>query len=93
MKSQPEFHTREEVDQLVEGIYRALETTEQRFDGRYDDIYFRMDLTISALTSKKFNLESLGDKLQRIENTTASMKDKWRIGDEAMRDFTVTWFN
>ncbi|KAF2573527.1 hypothetical protein F2Q70_00002182 [Brassica cretica] len=27
MKSQPDFHTREEIDQLVEGIYRALETT------------------------------------------------------------------
>ncbi|KAF2616398.1 hypothetical protein F2Q68_00038961 [Brassica cretica] len=46
MKSQPDFHTREEVDQLVEGIYRALETTEERLDGRYDDIYFPMDLTI-----------------------------------------------
>ncbi|KAF3534464.1 hypothetical protein DY000_02040352 [Brassica cretica] len=40
MKSQPDFHTKEEVDQLVEGIYRALETTEERLDGRYDDIYF-----------------------------------------------------
>ena len=27
MKSQPDFHTREEIDQLVEGIYGALETT------------------------------------------------------------------
>ncbi|KAF2570086.1 hypothetical protein F2Q70_00003878 [Brassica cretica] len=34
MKSQPDFHTREEIDQLVEGIYRALETTEERLDGR-----------------------------------------------------------
>ena len=52
MKSQPDFHTREEIDQLVEGIYRALETTEERLDGRCDDIYFPMDLSISALTSK-----------------------------------------
>ncbi|KAF3603627.1 hypothetical protein F2Q69_00034923 [Brassica cretica] len=52
MKSQPDFHTREEVDQLVEGIYRALKTTEERLDGRYDDIYLQKDLTISALTSK-----------------------------------------
>ncbi|WZZ88683.1 hypothetical protein YC2023_117262 [Brassica napus] len=153
MKSQPDFHTREEIDQLVEEIYRALETTEERLDGRYDDIYFPMDLTISALTSKveaiqgelvdiqsyiarrpeasisidrrnnksidttsdmsntpyhgkeisadtyaaltrhQFNLESLGERLQRIENTTAAVKDKWRRGDEAMRDFTGTWFN
>ncbi|KAF2576729.1 hypothetical protein F2Q70_00002779 [Brassica cretica] len=172
MKSQPDFHTREEIDQLVEGIYRALETTEERLDGRCDDIYFPMDLTISALTSKveaiqgelveiqsyiarrpeasisidrrnnksidthnstsidsdtnrgrlvpkttsdmsntpyhgkeisadtyasltrhQFNLESLGERLKGIENTTAAMKDKWRRGDEAMRDFTGTWFN
>ncbi|KAF3593573.1 hypothetical protein DY000_02022836 [Brassica cretica] len=52
MKSQPDFHTREEIDQLVEGIYKALETTEERLDRRCDDIYFPMDLTISALTSK-----------------------------------------
>ncbi|KAF3586637.1 hypothetical protein F2Q69_00027412 [Brassica cretica] len=153
-------------------IYGALETTEERLDGRCDDIYFPIDLTISALTSKveaiqgelveiqssiarrpeasisvdrrnnksidtissasididthrgrlvpktksdmsntlyhgkeisadtytaltrhQFNLESLGERLQRIENTFASMKDKWRRGDEAMRDFTGTWFN
>ncbi|KAF2547111.1 hypothetical protein F2Q70_00020971 [Brassica cretica] len=172
MKSQHNFHTMEEIDQLVEGIYRAPETTEERLDGRYDDIYFPMDLNISALTSKieviqgefvqiqsyiarrpealssidrrnnkstdihhrssvddatnrgrlvpkmisnmsdthyhgeeisadtyatltrhQFNLESLEDRLQRIENTAATMKEKWLRGDEAMRDFTGTWFN
>ncbi|KAF3545173.1 hypothetical protein DY000_02005962 [Brassica cretica] len=45
--------------------------------------------TYTALTRHQFNLESLGQRLQRIENTTAAMKDKWRRGDEAMRDFTV----
>ncbi|KAF3589607.1 hypothetical protein F2Q69_00029440 [Brassica cretica] len=167
IKSQQNFHTREEIDQLVEGIYRALETTEERQDGRCDDIYFPMDLNISALTSKieamqgelveiqsyiarrpeasssidrlnnkstdihhrflvadatnrgrlvpkmtsdmsdthyhgeeisadtytplrrhQFKLESLEERLQRMENTTATMKEKWRRGDEAMRDFT-----
>ncbi|KAF3485216.1 hypothetical protein F2Q69_00052135 [Brassica cretica] len=52
IKSQPDFHTRAEIDQIVEGIYRALESTEERLDGRCDDIYFPMDLSISALTSK-----------------------------------------
>ena len=52
MKSQPDFHTRAEIDQLLEGIYRALETTEERLDGRCDDIYFLMDLSICGLTSK-----------------------------------------
>ncbi|KAF3538107.1 hypothetical protein F2Q69_00022169 [Brassica cretica] len=169
MNSQQNFHTREEINQLVEEIYRALETTEERLDGRCDDIYFPMDLSISALTSKieamqgelveiqsyiarrpeasssidrhnnkltdihhrtsvdeatnrgrlvpkitsdmsdtyyhkeeisadtyatlrrhQFNLESLEERLQRMENTTTTMKEKWRGGDEAMRDFTGT---
>ncbi|KAF3591913.1 hypothetical protein DY000_02021958 [Brassica cretica] len=170
MKSQPDYHTRAEIDQLVEGIYRALETTEERLDGRCYDIYFPMNLSISALTSKieaiqrelmeiqsyiarrpeasasidrrnnkstdihkqtsvddaltrgrlvqkvtsdmsdthnhgakisantyttlmryQFNLESLGDRLKKIEDATTIMKDKWCRGDEAMRDFTDTW--
>jgi len=28
-----------------------------------------------------------------MENTTATMKEKWSRGDEAMTDFTSTWFN
>ena len=39
IKSQPDLHIREEIDQLVEWIYRALETKEERLDGRCDDIF------------------------------------------------------
>ncbi|KAF2570057.1 hypothetical protein F2Q70_00003589 [Brassica cretica] len=46
--------------------------------------------TYAPPTRNQFNLESLGERLQRIENTTAAMKGKWRRGDEAMRDFTGT---
>ncbi|KAF3603104.1 hypothetical protein F2Q69_00035170 [Brassica cretica] len=52
MKSQPDFHTKAEIDQLVEEIYRTLETTEDRLDRICDDIYFPMDLSMNALTSK-----------------------------------------
>ncbi|KAF3556967.1 hypothetical protein F2Q69_00012423 [Brassica cretica] len=52
MKSQPDFHTRAEIDQVVEEIYRTLKTTEERLDRRCDEIYFPMDLTMSSLTSK-----------------------------------------
>ncbi|KAF3572186.1 hypothetical protein F2Q69_00059019 [Brassica cretica] len=155
MKAQPDFHTRAEIVQLVEEIYRTLETTEERIDRRCVDIYFPMDLSISDLTSKieaiqgelveiqsyiarrpeastsiyrrnnrstdilrqtsvddstnrgrivpkvtsdmsdthnqgeeiladtyatlrrhQFNLENLGDRLQKMENTTAAMKEK-----------------
>ncbi|KAF3607758.1 hypothetical protein DY000_02048857 [Brassica cretica] len=52
IKSQPNFHASTKIDQIVEGIYRALEYIEERLDGRCDDIYLPMDLRISALTSK-----------------------------------------
>ncbi|KAF3552051.1 hypothetical protein DY000_02007523 [Brassica cretica] len=44
--------------------------------------------TYATLRRHQFNLASLGERLQRMENTTATMKEKWRRGDEAMRDFT-----
>ena len=53
---------------MVEGIYRALETTEERLVGRYDDIYFPMDLTISALT---FNIEAIQGELVEIQSYIA----------------------
>ncbi|KAF2606281.1 hypothetical protein F2Q68_00044041 [Brassica cretica] len=46
------------------------------------------DDTYATLRRHQFNLESLGDRLQKMENTTATMKERWRRGDEAMRDFT-----
>ena len=49
MKSQQDFHTREEIDQLVAEIYRALDTTEERLDGRSDDIYFQWILALVLL--------------------------------------------
>ncbi|KAF3489820.1 hypothetical protein F2Q69_00052670 [Brassica cretica] len=167
MKSQPNSYTRAEIDQLVEEIYRTLESAEERLDRGCGDIYFPMDLTMSSLTSQieaiqrelieiqryiarrlealasidrrnnisidsrrrtsidgattqgrlvpkmksdmsdtnnhgeeisddtyatlirnQFQLESLGERLQKIDNETATMKDKWHRGDEAMRDFS-----
>ncbi|KAF3591094.1 hypothetical protein DY000_02021041 [Brassica cretica] len=54
--------------QLVEGIYRALETIEERLDKRCDDIYFPMDLGISALTSK---IEAIQGELVEIQSYIA----------------------
>ncbi|KAF2617660.1 hypothetical protein F2Q68_00039315 [Brassica cretica] len=65
MKSQPDFHTRAEIDQLVEEIYRTLETTEERLDRRYNDIYFLMDLSMSSLTSK---IEAIQRELVEIQS-------------------------
>ncbi|KAF3509358.1 hypothetical protein F2Q69_00006997 [Brassica cretica] len=48
--------------------YRALETTEERLDGRCDDIYFPMDLNISALTSK---IEAIQGELVEIQSYIA----------------------
>ncbi|KAF2610231.1 hypothetical protein F2Q70_00013550 [Brassica cretica] len=46
------------------------------------------DDAYATLMRHQFKLEYLGDRLQKIENTTATMKNKWLIGDDAMRDFT-----
>ena len=51
------------------------------------------DDTYTTLVRHQFELECLGDRLQKIENTTATMKDKWYRGYEAIKDFTGTWFN
>ena len=68
IKSQPDFYTRAEIDQIVEGIYRALESTEVRLDGRCDHIYFPIDLSISALTSK---IEAIQGELVEIQSYIA----------------------
>ncbi|KAF2571997.1 hypothetical protein F2Q70_00003564 [Brassica cretica] len=44
--------------------------------------------TYATLVRHQFKLECLGDITQKIENATATMKDKWCRGDKAMRDFT-----
>ncbi|KAF3538565.1 hypothetical protein F2Q69_00023564 [Brassica cretica] len=44
--------------------------------------------TYATLRRHQFKIESLEERLQRMENITATMKEKWRRGDEAMRDFT-----
>ena len=51
------------------------------------------DDAYATLIRNQFQLESLGERLQKIENETTTMKEKWRRGDEAMRDFPGTWFN
>ncbi|KAF3542639.1 hypothetical protein DY000_02007551 [Brassica cretica] len=46
------------------------------------------DDAYATLIRNEFQLDSLGERLQKIENETATMKDKWRRGDGIMRDFT-----
>ncbi|KAF2595465.1 hypothetical protein F2Q70_00043120 [Brassica cretica] len=68
MKSQPDFHTKAKIDQLVEEIYITLETIEDRLDRRCDDIYFPMDLSMSALTSQ---IEAIQRELVEIQSYIA----------------------
>ncbi|KAF3541487.1 hypothetical protein F2Q69_00022646 [Brassica cretica] len=82
MKSQPDSYTRAEIDQMVEEIFKTLGAAEERLDKIYD-IY-------AILVRHQFELECLGDILQKIENATATMNDKWHRGDKAMRYFIGT---
>ena len=51
------------------------------------------DDTYATIVRHQFKLQCLADRLKKIENITATLKDKWRRGDEPMRDITGTWFN
>ncbi|KAF2587281.1 hypothetical protein F2Q70_00036772 [Brassica cretica] len=44
--------------------------------------------TYAPVMRHQFNLESIGDRLQKIEDATTIMKDKRRRREVAMRDFT-----
>ncbi|KAF2537198.1 hypothetical protein F2Q68_00020685 [Brassica cretica] len=58
MKCQPDSYTRADIDQLVERIYKTLETTEESLDRRCDDIYFPMDLTmIQSSSTRGINID------------------------------------
>lgn len=45
--------------------------------------------TYATVMRHQFILESLRDRLQKIEDATTIMKDKWRRGYESTRDFTI----
>ena len=72
MQPPQNFHTIEEIDQLVEEIYRARENKEYKLNGRCDDINFPMDLSISALTSK---IEAMPGELVEITRYIARRQE------------------
>src|SRR5690606_24046677 len=45
------FYTRAEVDEIINKIYEALNTTEERLDKRCDDIFFPFNNNINGLHS------------------------------------------
>ncbi|KAF3555303.1 hypothetical protein F2Q69_00013057 [Brassica cretica] len=59
---------RAEIDQLVEEIYRTMESAEERLDRRCDDIYFLMDLTMSSFTSQ---IEAIQREIVEIQRYIA----------------------
>ena len=77
-------HMRTSIDEatnrgrLVPKVKSDMSDTHNHGEEISDDAY-------ATLMRHQFNLESLEDRLQKMENTTATMKDKWRRGDEAMR--------
>ncbi|KAF3609984.1 hypothetical protein DY000_02049245 [Brassica cretica] len=126
MKSQPDFHTRAEIDHMtsltskIEAIHKKIveihgyiarqpeaSTSIDRHNNKSIDIHRRtsideatnrgrlvpkvksdrsdthnhgeeISIYIYAIFMRhQFNLESLGDRLQKIDNITATMKDKW----------------
>ncbi|KAF3508193.1 hypothetical protein F2Q69_00005766 [Brassica cretica] len=82
-----DIHNRTSVDNTTNQGRLVPKMTSDMSNTHYHGEEISAD-TYAALTKHQFNLESLGERLQMIENTTATMKDKWRRGDEAMSDFT-----
>uniref|UniRef100_M4CVP0 Uncharacterized protein n=1 Tax=Brassica campestris TaxID=3711 RepID=M4CVP0_BRACM len=66
---------------LVPKVTSDMSDTNNHGEEISDDAY-------ATLLRNEFQLESLEERLLKIENETVTMKDKWRRGDEAMRDFT-----
>ncbi|KAF3497981.1 hypothetical protein DY000_02053308 [Brassica cretica] len=71
---------------LVPKMTSDMSDTNNHGEEISDDAY-------TTLIRNQFQLESHGERLQKIENATATMKDIWHKGDEPMRDFTGSWFN
>ena len=87
-----DIHHRTSVDDATNRYRLVPKMTSDMSDKHYHGEEISAH-TYATLRRHQFNIESLEERLQRIENTTATMKEKWRRGDEAMRDFTGTWFN
>ncbi|KAF2545348.1 hypothetical protein F2Q70_00021809 [Brassica cretica] len=82
-----DIHHRTSVDNATNRGRLVPKMTSDMSDTHYHGEEISAD-TYATLRRHQFNLESPEERLQRIENTTATMKEKWRRGDEAMRDFT-----
>ncbi|KAF3557424.1 hypothetical protein F2Q69_00012994 [Brassica cretica] len=59
--------------------------TSDMSDTHYHGEEFSAD-TYATLRRHKFKLESHEERLQRMENTTTTVKEKRRRGDETLRD-------
>ncbi|KAF3503664.1 hypothetical protein F2Q69_00044318 [Brassica cretica] len=82
-----DVHRRTSVDDATNRGRLVQKVTSDMSDTHNNGAEISTD-TYARLMRHQFTLESLGDRLQKIEDTTTIMKDKWRRGDEAMRDFT-----
>ncbi|WZY88543.1 hypothetical protein YC2023_045278 [Brassica napus] len=87
-----DIHHRTSVDDATNRGWLVPKMTSDMSNTHYHVEEISAD-TYATLRRHQFNLESLEERLQRMENTTATMKEKWRRRDEAMRYFNGTWFN
>lgn len=80
----------------VPAKYRGELVTKVTSEDKSDTINHGEDIsdhTYAKLVRHQFSIECLEERLQNLANTTATMKDKWQRGDEAMRSLIGTWFN
>ncbi|KAF3609188.1 hypothetical protein DY000_02049297 [Brassica cretica] len=82
-----ENHHRTSVDVATNRGQLVPKMTSDMSDTHYHGEEISAD-TYATLRRHQFNQDNLEERLQRMENTTVIMKEKWCRGDEAMRDFT-----
>ncbi|KAF3511894.1 hypothetical protein F2Q69_00006971 [Brassica cretica] len=85
-KKSTDIHHRTSVNDATIRGRLVPKMTSDMSDTHYHGEEFSAD-TYATLRRHQFNLESLEERLQRMENTAATTKKKWHRGDEAMRDF------
>ncbi|KAF2604799.1 hypothetical protein F2Q70_00025801 [Brassica cretica] len=78
-----DIHKRTSVDDATNQGRLVPKMTSDMSDTHYHGEEISVD-TYSTLRRHQFNPESLEERLQRMENTTAKIKEKRRRGDEAM---------
>lgn len=81
---EPETYNKAEINELVEGIYRAIGTADDYFTKRLDDVYYPINDNIERLTTRIDGLKEEMDMIRRQNaiRSEASIDSRTRPSEE-----------